>query len=349
MSKINGNKVTKVNELHDIVDWNVDNLVFADPDPGSVPFSDPPINFIRVNLLTKNHKFDEDGNIEIDENGQTINDDTMGDLTLSLDRMFSFGVSETTSQETKAVTGHSMSFALWSREGATEREICTSRKLEAIISKCKDHIITIKKDLKKPKMVRTDLKDMDKMLYWKEDENGERVAGQGPTFSPKLIEYKARTDFKTGKEKPYQMCTIFYLEDEVDESGEPVEVDPLDFLSTKTDKRYCHVRPAVKIESIFFGAKVISIQCKLAEADVAAVKVGPQRLLHGRHKVKVHKEVTINKSKNVNPLLSHEEEKEEQTTECLNEEDELNDLIEDTKTTTTTKKAKLAKKKKPLE
>jgi hypothetical protein len=344
MSKIDGNKVTKINELHDIVDWNIDNLVFADPDPGSVPFSDPPINFIRVNLLTKNHKFDEDGNIEIDENGQTVNDDTIGDLTLSLDRMFSFGVSETTSQETKAVTGHSMSFALWSREGATEREICTSRKLEAIISKCKDHIINIKKDLKKPKMVRTDLKDMDKMMYWKEDENGERVAGQGPTFSPKLIEYKARTDFKTGKEKPYQMCTIFYLEDEVDDSGEPVEVDPLEFLSTKTDKRYCHVRPAVKIESIFFGAKVISIQCKLAEADVAAVKVGPQRLLHGRHKIKVNKTVTINTPRNSNPLLSSKENTEEEEKESTKEHEE-DELFEDVSEKNKTKKTKVAKKK----
>ena len=305
MSKINGKKVSKQNQLHDIVDWNIDNLIFADPEPGSVPDSNPPINFIRVNLLTQNHKLNDEGKIEMDAEGNPLNSDSIGELTLGLDRMFSFGVSETLSQETKSVIGHSMSFALWSREGATEREICTSRKIEAIVKKCKDHLISIRKDgLKKPKLELTDLKDMDKILYWKEDENGERVSGQGPTFSPKLIEYKARKDPKTGKEKPYQMCTIFYLEDEVDENGDPIEVSPLDFLSTKTDKRFCYARPAVKFESIFFGAKVISIQCKITEADVAPVQMGPQRLLHGRHKINVNNKVSINMSSGVNPLLA---------------------------------------------
>ncbi len=149
----------------------------------------------------------------------------------------------------------------------------------------------------------SDLKAMDKLLYWKEDENGERVAGQGPSFSPKLIEFKARKD-KNGKEKPYQMSTIFYLEDEVNENGDPVEVNPLDFLSTKTEKRYCYARPAVKFESIFFGAKVISIQCKITECDVASVQMGPQRMLHGRNKVNVNNKLIINKSSGINPLLS---------------------------------------------
>ena len=138
----------------------------------------------------------------------------------------------------------------------------------------------------------SDLKPMDKLLWWKEDENGDRVAGQGPSFSPKLIEFSARKDTKTGKEKPYQMCTVFYLEDEVDENGNPIEINPFDFLSTKTAKKYCFVRPAIKFESIFFGAK-ISIMCKVTESDIAPVQMGPQRLLHGRHNVSVSNKINM--------------------------------------------------------
>lgn len=344
MSKINGKKVSKQNQLHDIVDWNIDNLVFADAEQGSVPNAEPPISFVRVNLLTQNHKLDEDGKImyELDSEGNPtnipLNDDSMGDAIFSFDRLFSFGVTETLSQETKAVTGHSMSFAMWGREGATEREIQTTRKIEAIVQKAKEHLLSIKKEgLKKPKLEMSDLKDMDKILYWKEDEDGNRVVGQGPTFSPKLIEFKARKDPKTGKEKPYSMSTVFYLEDEVDENGDPIEVSPLDFLSTKSEKRYCYGRPAVKFESIFFGAKVISIQCKITEADVALVQSGPQRLLHGRHKVKVNvnNKVTINTSKGVNPLLSSapskkdevDEEKESSPKKSNELSDELTDDV----------------------
>ena len=188
MSKINGKKVSKQNQLHDIIDWDINNLIFADPEIGSVPGSNPPISFIRVNLLTLNHKLNEDGSIKLDQNGVASNDTTVGDLIFSFDRLFSFGVSETTSQETKSVTGHSMSFAMWSRDGATEREIQTTRKIESIVQKVKEHLISIKKEIKKPKLEMAELKSVDKILYWKEDENGERVPGVGPTFSPKLIE-----------------------------------------------------------------------------------------------------------------------------------------------------------------
>lgn len=310
MSKINGKKVSKKNQLHDIVDWNPDNLTFCDPEPGTVPGSDPPISFVRVNLLTQNHKLNENGSIETDNDGNLLNDDSIGDALFLFDKSFSFGVSESISPETKAVTGHSLSMSLWSREGAQEREIITVKKIETIIQKCKEHLLSIKKEgLKKPKLEMSDLKPMDKLLWWKEDEDGNRVSGQGPSFSPKLIEFAARKDAKTGKEKPFQMCTVFYLEDEVDENGNPIEISPFDILSTKAVKKYCFVRPAIKFESIFFGAK-ISIMCKVTESDIAPVQMGPQRLLHGRHNVNVSNKINMNSSRS-NPLLTSSKDEEE--------------------------------------
>ena len=280
MSKINGKKVSKQNQIHHILDWDINNLVFADPVQGTVEGSSPPIKYFRVNILTKNQLYDEHGNVKRGANGVPLVGNTYGDLIFTFDKMFSFGVGESKSQETKAVTGHSMSFAMWDRDEATERQIKTTEKIEQIIQKCKEHLLSVRKELKQPKLELSDLKGMDKLLWWKTDEETqERVPGQGPTFSPKLIEQKEQVD-KDGKlTKPYKMCTIFYHENEVDNKGEPLELNPLDFSTTPNTKKYCYVTPAIKFESIFFGAK-ISLQCKITEAEIQPVQMGTQRLLH---------------------------------------------------------------------
>ncbi|MDD4931416.1 MAG: DUF2738 domain-containing protein [Candidatus Colwellbacteria bacterium] len=328
MSKINGKKVSKKNQLHDFLDYDLDNLVFADATEGAVPNSNPPVKFFRINVLAKNAKLkeieDEDGNVSevpelteavIDDKGvvtdepKMVMSDTMGDFMITLDRMFSFGVSESTDPVSQKVTGHSISLCMYSKEGPTEREIKTVDKFEELIQKFKDYLISVRKSVKQPLLEMSDLKNMGKLLYWKKDEDGNKVPGIGPTLSPKLIEFKASVDSK-GVEKPYQMVTTFYLEDEIDDEGNPREVDPLSFLSDNANKKFklCYVRPVVKIDSIFIGSK-ISIQCKITEADIAPVQAGAQRLLHGRHKIKENSKTIINSSsssssKGINPLLS---------------------------------------------
>lgn len=327
MSKINGKKVSKKNQLHDFLDYDIDNLVFADAVEGSVPNSNPPVKFYRINVLAKNAKLkeieDEDGNISevpeftkevVDDKGVVVEEpkmvmsETIGDPMFILDRMFSFGVSESTDPATGKVTGHSISLCMYTKEGPTEREIKTVDKFEALIQKCKDHLLSVRKSVKQPLLEMSDLKNMNKLLYWKKDEDGNRVPGMGPTLGPKLIEFKASVDSK-GVEKPYQMVTTFYLEDEVDDEGNPREVDPLTFLSDNANKKFklCYVRPVIKIDSIFVGSK-ISIQCKITEGDISPVQAGAQKLLHGRHKIK---EVTrtimkssASSSKGINPLLA---------------------------------------------
>lgn len=327
MSKVNGKKVSKKNQLHEFLDYDLDNLVFADATEGSVPNSNPPVKFYRINVLSKNAKLkdvmDEHGNVsEVPEFTEAVINDkgvvtdepkmimteTVGDFMVTLDRMFSFGVAESSDPQTQKVTGHSISLCMYSKEGPTEREIKTVDKFEALIQKCKDYLISVRKTVKQPLLEMSDLKNMNKLLYWKKDEDGNRIPGIGPTLSPKLIEFKASVDSK-GVEKPYQMVTTFYLDDEVDEEGNPREVDPLSFLSDNANKKFklCYVRPVIKIDSIFVGSK-ISIQCKITEADITPVQAGAQKLLHGRHKIKENSKTVINSgyssSSGINPLLN---------------------------------------------
>jgi len=348
MSKINGKKVSKKNQLHDFLEYDLDNMIFTDAVEGAVPNSNPPVKFFRINILVKNAKLKEvkdvDGHITdvaeftdpvIDDNGVLVEEpkmvmsDTVGDFMLALDRMFSFGVSESTDPATGKVTGHSMSLCMYSKDGPTEREIKTVDKFEALIQKCKEYLLSVRKSVKQPLLEMSDLKNMNKLIYWKTDEDGNRVPGVGPTISPKLIEFKASVDSK-GVEKPYQMVTTFYLEDEIDKEGNLREVDPLSFLSDNANKKFklCYVRPVVKIDSIFIGAK-ISIQFKITEADIAPVQPGAQKFLHGRHKIKENLKTVINSSssssKGINPLLSSQPKKSSMKEESDEEDEEADD------------------------
>ena len=79
------------------------------------------------------------------------------------------------------------------------------------------------------------------------------------------------------KEEPsefkLQMETKFYLEDEFDEKGEPLEISPLDFLG----KTHFKFRGAIKIDKIYVGSK-ISLQCKIYDGAIKRVSNERKRL-----------------------------------------------------------------------
>jgi len=86
-------------------------------------------------------------------------------------------------------------------------------------------------------------------LYWKK-EKGKVVEGTGPTLYAKLIETK---------KKDQGIITKFY-----DYNDNPIE--PNSLLKTM-----CHVKGAIKIESIFVGTS-FSLQVKLYEAEVNIIE-----------------------------------------------------------------------------
>lgn len=262
--KINNKSVKKVNQLIDPLDLDMSKLYFCDITDGTVPGTDIP--FKRTNLLYK----PDDTKEEYTE------------LILSFDKLFSFGVLTNLDPKTKEPVGHSMTHCLHSREGATDRERDVVRKLLELNEKCKDYVYENRKALGKAAVITSREseimnQDMDKILYFKKDDNGDINPSQGPTISPRLIEFAA-TD-----KKPAQMGTVFYLADEVDDAGHPLEVDPLDYLTSKEQPKYCYSTSAMKFESIFVG-KNIRLQCKLSEAMIEPMKQETERLLSVKSK-----------------------------------------------------------------
>lgn len=224
-------------------------MIFSDPIVGSIPDSKTKIEFKRINISSRN----EDG--------------TVGELIIPTERLYSFGVSENTSQETGNVTGFTFPLCLWNRDGCTPAEKTWVDNFNDIVDNCIEYLINNKEELDLFELTRGDLtktKGGLNPLYFKKekytDDKGKtvlrNVPGRGPTLYAKLIYSKKQDKF----------LTQFF-----DKNDQTIEARDL-------MGKHCYANGAVKIESIFVGSK-ISLQVKLYEAVVEPSKMGMKRLL----------------------------------------------------------------------
>ena len=246
--------------------YDVSRMVFSEPISGSIPDSKPKIEFKRINISTRN----EDG--------------SSGELIFPTSRLFSFGVSENTSQETGSVNGYTFPICLWNRDAPTDQEKTWTKVFEQVIDHCINHLVENKEEIEMFDLTRADLtksKGGLNPLYWKKEKHtgsdGKTVLrvvpGSGPTLYTKLIYSKKSNKF---------------LSQFFDTNDEPLNA--LDLMG-----KYCYTNAAIKVESIFIGSK-ISLQIKLYEAVIEPAATGMKRLLVQRpkanSKVLQHKEVT---------------------------------------------------------
>lgn len=189
-------------------------------------------------------------------NVQTRNaDGTVGELIFPTEpNLFSFGVGENRSLDSDKVNGYVLPICLYNRENPTESEKQWVRKFDEVVEKCKDFLLENRESLEQYELERNDLKKFNP-LYWKRDK-GRIVEGTGPTLYAKLIQSK----------KLDKIVTMFF-------NSEGVPLNPLELIG-----KYCSVRAAIKIESIFFGTK-LSLQVKLYECEVKLLQSGMPRLL----------------------------------------------------------------------
>ena len=265
-------------------DFDVTKMVFSKPVKGSAKTLDgePQIKFSRIMISTQNK------------------DGTIGELVFPTTELFSFGVSTNTSQETGKVNGYSLPLCLWNKDNPTDLEKAFSTKLEEVVERCKDHLLleSTKEDIEKYELERAELKKLNSFIYWKRDK-GKIVEGTGPTLYPKLIESK-----KTNK-----IITRFF------------DADDNDIDAMSLNGKYCWVKAAIKIESIFVGAK-IALQVKVYEAEVRLIESGVKRLL--RRPV-ADTEVTVQK-RTTNPIQAPNQQEDD-------DDDGSDDEIQDTPAT----------------
>lgn len=258
--------------------YKTTNMKFSEPVEGSVPESNPKIEFKRINITTKY----EDG--------------TSGPLILPTGRLFSFGLQENLNAETKKVNGYVVPLCLYNRDGASKAEKDWVDTFNNIIEACKDHLVDVRNQIGEHELEKSDLKKFNPLYYKRDKEKGSKtfgkiVDGSGPTLYTKVLESK----------KNNTIITMFY-----DQDDEPINA--LDLLG-----KFMHTEAAVKIESIFIGSK-ITMQIKLYEASACELSQNSMTRLMQRPKANG----IVRASKLVNPLKeeakedAEEEEGEEQ-------------------------------------
>lgn len=226
-------------QLITMPNYDIKKMIFDPPRAESV--AGTAIQYRRINISTLN----PDGSI--------------GDLLLPTERVFSFGVSENLSLETKQVNGHVLPLCLWNKNGATPEEKAWTDTFDKIVENCKRHLIDNREEIGQYDLSMELLKKLNP-LYWKR-EKGKIVEGTGPTLYAKLIASK----------KHNKILSMFFTPD-----GDTIE--PLSLL-----KKYCYVNAVVKVESIFVGNK-ISLQLKLYQAFVEPIETGMKPFLDSRPK-----------------------------------------------------------------
>jgi hypothetical protein len=257
--------------------YNTNNMIFSQAQSGAV--KDTTIKFRRIPILTK------------------YTDGSVGDLIFPTERLFSFGVCENINPETKKVNGYVFPIVLYDKDGESKAQRDFVDTFNKVIDKCKEYLLSNKKELKLHDLEPADLKKFNPIYYKKTD--GEIVDGALPTLYVKLIVSK-----KDGQEK---IVSNFYNM----RSGD--SMNPLDLL-----KQYCYTTAAIKIESIFLG-KNISIQVKLYEADIELLSSGKKRLLP-RPTADTKVSISDEKESKVNPLSSNDDD-----SFSLNGDDDDND------------------------
>jgi hypothetical protein len=262
--------MNRTTQLANAETYDIENIIFAKPEKLNIPSADPsavPMNYNRIKISTRNP------------------DGTIGDLILETPECFSFGISENTDKDSGKITGHSMSFCLWTRDPVTSKaspkpnEKAFTDCLEEIIKKVRENLLDVKDELipKYASMEDTEFGykcKFESTPYWKKEEyettdskgrpkkNWRRVEGAGPTLYAKLIEYN---DKKTKEKIIY---TNFYDGDELIKD------------CSVLNKQMCNAIGVVKIDSIFVGSLAIALQIRLVEAVVKIISpLSSQRFL----------------------------------------------------------------------
>ena len=181
-------------------------------------------------------------------------DGSLGELVIPTNRVYSFGLSPNTNMQTGKTDGYTLSLCLHHRDGPSKEEKEWVDTFDRIVEHIKKYLLENRDTFGKYELESADLKKLSP-LYYKKDK-GKIVEGTGPVLYPKVLQNKKNDTIST----PF--C---------DENG--VDIDPMSLLN-----KSCYATAAIKIESIFIGAK-ISLQIKVYEAEVKMFDSAPKRLL----------------------------------------------------------------------
>lgn len=228
-------------QLTDFKNYDVNKLIFSNPEVGNIPGSVSKLTFKRIRIATKNP------------------DGTIGDLVLATPPdLMCYGLQEQTDPATGAINGYQFPLVLWNRNNPTDDEKAFTTTIHKICDACKEHLVKHRDTIEKYDLELNDLKKFNPLYY--KMEKGKIVEGKGPMLYIKTLASKKDGNIKVN--------TVF-TDAETNEI-----IAPMDLMGKR-----CYTRGAIKIESIFIGTK-ISLQLKLFEAQVKVLDRAFKSLLN---------------------------------------------------------------------
>jgi hypothetical protein len=184
-------------------------------------------------------------------------DGTTGEFVLETLDLYSFGLQQNMKYKTKEPDGsYSLVMCLYNKDAPTDEQKKWVETFNDIVEYIKHYIIEQKASIGKPRLILSDLRDLNPIFLKKDPNTGEPAVGATPMLYIKVLQ-----DKKTG-----HITTPF-------ESKDGSDVDPLTLIG-----KHCNVRGAIKFESVHIGNS-ISIQVRLYNAEVQIKDNSIKRLL----------------------------------------------------------------------
>lgn len=254
---VNGKKVfkTKLKNVFEVLKYDMNNLVFCEPRKSPIPNG---MFMQKIDILAKLPKSDESGEPILNTKGlYEVYEDRFCEATFLFPQMFTFGVSESVMDG--KLSGYQVSYVLYNKPdegGPTEEQKEVKTKIEEFMAVAKNYLFTIKnkigrKDFTSP----SEFRSINKIIYQKDDEEGNPIADKPPTLNSTLNWYKVNNE----KNRPERMATKFY-----DQENDNCEINPLQCLSNKLTKDFhlCYLTPLLTFDclNIAGGKETASIK-----------------------------------------------------------------------------------------
>lgn len=221
--------IQKYKVLTTIDEFNVDNIVFDKPKDEEVGGN--------KNIKGKRIKIG------------IMKDGKVAELIVPTEKLYSHkGVLPTKpfgKEDTDEIIGYNIPIALYSRDDSLNgRDRKFVKVFRNVIDKTKDHVVSVKKSIGQPHLVKELLYKWDNILYEKKDESGEPANDFGPTLYAKLMYSKERNQIATRL---------------VDMKGKQLDLE-------EVVNKPCSIITCIKFESVYINSNGCSLQVKLTEA-----------------------------------------------------------------------------------
>ena len=204
-----------------------------------------PSNLRKESVIFRKPKTDKHGN-EIIKIQTKYDDNKLGPLVIETPFLFSFGVNERKSQESGELVGYTLPVCLWEKdEEPTPEQSAFFECLTLIQEVCHEYLEETYEE-------RDASERLSEILYYKTttDKKGRKKIDESGSFSPvlyaKLI-YSGKND---------QIMSLFRTKGDDN-------VDPMLYF-----EKYCTVKVALIIDSIYISETSVSIQTRVSECYV---------------------------------------------------------------------------------